>query len=170
MERVIRKYSRIRFVRICIYKAPKVTDPRSKHKGVSIVVWWWRKDELEHVLQRLTLSHIFKSASHTVMKIFSNFEPKYRFLIGGFLSLKGWGRWRKQWQSLSQHCSIRACHSSCSAVFRQIPGRRKPKFFVAASSSRTDGWWWCKIGPFQLETEKTVKVIACWRKRTTAAF
>ena len=35
---VIRKYSRIRFVRIGMYKAPKVTDPRRKHKGVSIVV------------------------------------------------------------------------------------------------------------------------------------
>ena len=98
------------------------------------------------------------------------FEPNWRFLMGFFYLWRVEVGEEKRWQSLSQHCSIRACHSSCSAVFRQIPGWRKPKFFVAASSSRTDGWWWCKIGPFQLETEKTVKVIACWRKRTTAAF
>ena len=63
--------------------------------------------------------------------------------------------------------------------------RRRTKFFVAAAAAwpaAAASWWsrrrprlpgspswgqacWCKIGPFQLETEKTVKVIACWRKK-----
>ena len=63
VENVIGKYPR--FVGMCIHKAPKVTlSARYKYKGVSVRVWW-RKNKLEHVLQGLTLFHIFKSTRNT---------------------------------------------------------------------------------------------------------
>ena len=88
----------------------------------------------------------------------------------------------------SRHCSIRACKFCC---FRTNSGVGERSFSLprrqcrAAWPTAAASWWsrrrplwprlpgshswgqacWCKIGPFQLETEKTVKVIACWRKK-----